>query len=269
MKLLNFKPISKFFTSSEHALSNPDPKVLFSKLLADSKINIAPELPNLPLKLNSKDYLKIFSSHIHGSINSFNYNSSELTILGTQYESTPIKNIYKILSATKPDIVYLQIRPEVFLTNFRINPKEGGKFQKLTYLKQLVRSGREVMPNLKYYKKIENELKENNVFTTGELDLKIFGLNYKEFKARERIPNKTIATIAFFCEERNIPIVLCDMPDLVFRQSIANSLTLFQLQSILSSCSKEIVFHPDLSPINPMKMACLLYPEVFLEKSDK
>lgn len=269
MKLLNFKPFSKFFTSSEHALSNPDPKLLFSKLLSGSKINIAPELPNLPLTLTSKDYQKIFSSHVHGSIDSFNYNTSELTILGTQYETTPIKNIYKILSASKPDIVYLQIRPEIFLTNFRINPKENGKFKKLTYFKQLVRSGREVMPNLNYYKKIENELKDNNVFTTGDLDPKVLQIKYKDYKARERIPNRTIATIAFYCEERNIPIVLCDMPDLVFRQSIANSLTLFQLQSILASCSKEMMFHPDLSPRNPMKMANLLYPEVFLEKSDK
>jgi hypothetical protein len=272
MKLFKSKFFSKycFSSSNSNSLGNPDPTILFSNILSDSKINIAPPLPDsLPLNLIGKDYQKFFSSNIHGSINSINYKSSELIILGTQYETTPTKNIYKILTACNPDIVYLQIRPELFLRNFRINPKIDEKFKKIAYFKQLVRMGREVMPSQKYYQKIENYLLKNNVFTTRDLDPKALSVKYKEYKAREGIPNKTIAAIAYYCEEKKIPIVLCDLPDLVFRQSIVNSLTLYQLQSILTSSSKELIFHPDLSPQTPMKMAQLLYPDVFLNKTDK
>ena len=59
------------------------------------------------------------------------------------------------------------------------------------------------------------------------------------------------------------------MPETVYRQNIANSLTLLQLQNIFTHCSRELALYPDLKPQTPFTMACLLYPEIFVKPTDK
>jgi hypothetical protein len=40
---------------------------------------------------------------------------------GSDYEGIPMKNIYKALNLVRPDIVLLQMRPDLLLDNFKFD----------------------------------------------------------------------------------------------------------------------------------------------------
>lgn len=91
---------------------------------------------------------------------------------------------------------------------------------------------------------------------------------YKPFDCQERLSLEAITVASLFGEDRKIDIVLGDIPEIVYRQNIANSLTLLQLQNIFTECSRELAYHPDLKPQTPYTIACLMYPEIFLKPID-
>lgn len=128
------------------------------------------------------------------------------------------------------------------------------------------------MPSLEMRNKIKKELIENNIFTKNieESPEKINKIKkFKNILNFERLSPEAMATSSFYAELTNIPIFLGDIPELVFRENIANSFTLMQLQNVFTHTSREIALYPDLNPQTPLNMAFYLYPDIFLQPSDK
>ena len=65
-----------------------------------------------------------------------------------------MKNMYKAMTVAKPDLVMVQVSPDLLLDNFEQYPEkhtseDGWVFDEQAYLKQLVRNGTDVYPSLK------------------------------------------------------------------------------------------------------------------------
>ena len=121
------------------------------------------------------------------------------------------------------------------------------------------------MPSYEMYVSLTEELKKSGI--SPEVNSETYK-KYKPYELKERLSMEAIGTICLYAERHGINIVLGDSPEIVYRQNIANSLTLLQLQNILTHCAREIALYPDLKPQTPLTVANLLYPEVFLQLTD-
>ena len=92
--------------------------------------------------LKKIEYESIMKKNPAGRVNIFDYKNTRFTLVGTQYEFIPPKNLYKILLYTKPSIIVLQARPDQILKKFNINPtNQEKKFSNRKYFSQLLRKG--------------------------------------------------------------------------------------------------------------------------------
>jgi hypothetical protein len=84
-----------------------------------------------------------FSHDYLGKVNVFEYKNTKFTLVGTEYQQLPIKNLYKLLSYTKPSIMLLQLRPDQILKSIDIAPKneKTAKFSNRGYFSQIVHPG--------------------------------------------------------------------------------------------------------------------------------
>ncbi|KRX06902.1 hypothetical protein PPERSA_11547 [Pseudocohnilembus persalinus] len=230
--------------------------------------------------LTHSDYAHFQKQNKYGKVNILNYKNSKITMVGTQYQFLPIKNIYKILRHSKPDVICLQVRPDQILNNFVVNIKnpETGYFSSSRYFKQIQKDGFEIMPSSQHRKRILQDLQKNNIFVSqiqnkDEQHYQNYQQQikkqYKPYQHKERLSLDTIATASFYAERNNIPLILMDLPEIVFRQEIANQNTVMQLQQLFTKCARLIAREPDLKPHTPLSMAFQLYPQIFLEKSDQ
>jgi len=223
----------------------------------------------LEFQLKKKDYLSFMRENPNGRVNIFNYKETKFTLVGSQYEFLPIKNIYQILSYSKPDVVLLQVKPDQILENFKIllKKEKNQKFSSTKFFSQCLRPAEEIMPSNEYREKISTNLQKIKIYLSD--DQPVHEKNYKEYEIHDRLSMDAIATACFYCEIHNVPLVLCDVPELVFRQHFVNTKTLMQLQNIFTKCCRELALYPDYQPQTPLNMGYHLYPELFLEKSDK
>lgn len=200
-------------------------------------------------QLTRKDYNDFMEKNPNGRVNIFNYNDTKITLVGAQYEFLPIKNLYQILNYSKPDILLLQIKPDQILKKLKIFvTKEGSKkiFSNTRYFSQCLRKPEEIMPSPEYRSKIIKTLEENKIYLSKEP--KSSENQYKPYEILDRISMDAIATACLFCEINKIPLVLCDIPELAYRQHFTNTKTLMQLQNIFTKCSRELALYPDLQP---------------------
>ena len=123
------------------------------------------------------------------------------------------------------------------------------------------------MPSDNLRRDVNEELMKSGIFVDEASDLP--NKKFKPYSHQERLNLKSIATACFYAENNNLNVILGDVPEIVYRQNIANSLTLLQLQNIFTHCSREIAMYPDLMPQTPFTIACYHYPEIFLRPSDK
>ena len=72
--------------------------------------------------------------------------------IGADYENFEVKNLYKSLNLVKPDVIVLQVRPDLVLEN-DFKYLEGNATDTASeeekYLKQITRPGFELYPNTK------------------------------------------------------------------------------------------------------------------------
>lgn len=92
---------------------------------------------------------------------------------------------------------------------------------------------------------------------------------FKPYTHNERLNDEAIGVACLYAENNKMDVILGDIPETVYRQNIANSLTLLQLQNIFTHCSREIALYPDLQPQTPFTIACYHYPEIFLRPIDR
>jgi len=76
----------------------------------------------------------------------FEYKNTKFTLIGTDYQHIPTKNLYKLLSFSKPSIILLQLRPDQVLKSIDLEPKneKTGKFSNRLYFSQLMHPGNNI-----------------------------------------------------------------------------------------------------------------------------
>ena len=123
-----------------------------------------------------------------------------------------------------------------------------------------------MMPSLEHRERVNDDLLKNGILVDNiQLSDPI---RYKPYELYERVSTLAASIASFYGEAKGVDIILGDLPEIVYRQNIANSLTLLQLQNIFTHCSRELALYPDIQPHTPFTMACLLYPEIFLKPTD-
>ncbi|KAM3140761.1 hypothetical protein pb186bvf_007166 [Paramecium bursaria] len=204
--------------------------------------------------LQNEDYFNYMRKHPNGKVHIFKYQGVQFTLSGSNWETVPNKNIYKLLLNSMPDLIMLQIRPDHILRNFDI--RYTGSSTK--YVESLIRSAYEIMPT-GYANKISEELQ-----------IKInFKDEYMPYQLNERIQLDQIATACHYGIRNNIPILLVDLPDKIFRQSLVNQMTIPQLNQIFEKCSQMVPLYPDLQPQTPLNVGYNIFPDIFLQRSDQ
>ncbi|KAL4498407.1 hypothetical protein ABPG72_013213 [Tetrahymena utriculariae] len=237
---------------------------------------------DIDYKFSNQQYIDSFNAYKHGRVNVFDYKDTHMTLVGTNYHNLPLKNIYKLLTNTQPDLILLQIRPDQLLDNFKIctNSSETGYFSSTLYAQQVIRTGFEVMPRANLRLQIKKNLKENNILLASikERDQDYYQNVYKktilesknkDYYHLERLSDEAIAVACFYAERNNIPVVLVDQPEQIFRQNIANTHTLMQLQNAFTRAARYLGQNPDTNPQTPLAMSYQIFPELFLSASDK
>ena len=122
------------------------------------------------------------------------------------------------------------------------------------------------MPSAEFREKVNDELLKSGILVDSKDEEN--QIRYKPYELYERVSTLAAAIASYYGEAKDIDVILGDAPEFVYRQNIANSLTLLQLQNIFSHCSRELALYPDVQPQTPFSMACLLYPEIFVKPTD-
>lgn len=76
-----------------------------------------------------------------------NHKNVQLTLLSSSFSSSDVAGMYKTIQKIKPDLVLVQLRPDLLLSDFNLLPKRNNVFSDRLYWKQLLRSPFEVMPS--------------------------------------------------------------------------------------------------------------------------
>lgn len=67
--------------------------------------------------------------------------------------------MYKSIQKIKPDLVLVQVRPDLLLSDFDLVPKKKGVFSDRQYFKQLLRSPFEVMPSFQMREYVSKKIR--------------------------------------------------------------------------------------------------------------
>ena len=220
-------------------------------------------------QIQESDYKEIIKKSPFGGFTNFSYKNSNFSITGCNYEHIPLENIYKSVLYTKPDIIFLCIRPDELLSKFFLNLKnpKTGKFSNRKYVNQLKMTNNNFLPGKTFeneiFKITKNSFLKNKEITDEEqIDQKT------NFFSTEKIPNKILSILSLYSKINKIPLILSEMPDIIFRQIIINKLTICQMREILKQCTYKMVLNPDITPSTPLNFAYTLFPNIFQNPND-
>lgn len=98
---------------------------------------------------------------LEGSLSEGRKREANAIFIGADYENFEVKNLYKSLNLVKPDVVVLQVRPDLVLENdFKY---VGGAIDEAKYLSQITRPGIDLYPNSKLVTYIQKQLMKQGV----------------------------------------------------------------------------------------------------------
>jgi hypothetical protein len=83
------------------------------------------------------------------------------------------------------------------------------------------------MPSEDIREEVNDHLLKNHVLVDRKVEKS--SKRYKPYQHYERLSLEAIGTACFYAENKGIQVVLGDQPEIVYRQNIANSMTLMQL----------------------------------------
>ena len=223
-------------------------------------------------QIEESDYKEIIKKSPFGGFSNFIYKDTNFSITGCNYEHIPLENIYKSTLYTKPDVIFLSIRPDEILSDFYLNLRnpKNGKFSQRKYFDQLKMNSNNFLPNKIFENEILNLTKKtflkNKVVFEQEQQEQI---GQKEnFFSTEKIPNKIFSILSLYSKINKASLILSEMPDIIFRQIIINKLTICQMREILKKSTYKMVLNPDITPSTPLNFAYTIYPNIFQNPND-
>ena len=142
--------------------------------------------------------------------------ASNVILVGADFEEFKVKNLYKSLNVIKPDLVMMQVRPDLVLDKFKNYEDEVLiENRDQNYAQQITRQGFELYTNTKLVRYINKELKRGGVIlpkspmgqTEEAYENKVSQVKLyedftlgKHFTNTHRLTSEIIATTALWAE---------------------------------------------------------------------
>lgn len=228
--------------------------------------------PKEGFALTKADYSRLQSKAAgKGKANVVTYKGSQVSFISTSFEGLALAKLWGLLQASRADIVIVQARPDL-LPNFSIKDVGPDK-----YASQLYKRPWEIMPSPEYRDQVMKDLEllgqpvqlSKDVSDEYKIELR------EAIRARRNntivsdcLDQTTIAAVATYCESKGIDALIGEIPDIIHRLHLANTLTRYHLSNLLDFSSKELVYNKNLLPATPWNAAHYLFPEYMTRPSD-
>ena len=221
--------------------------------------------------VDQENYMNYLAKNPVGTYEVFKHKNRQIKIMGFNYSNMLSGNLWKLMLLSQCDVILLAARPDLLLKDFKLNvknPKTKG-FSNRLYYNQLELDPSEILTN----KETEDRIaKHIDTFFLSNKPHKIQSSensrtldNYICF---DKLTNEAFSTATLFAKRKSVPIVLADMPDILYREHIANPLTVAQFKQLFSEATIETVINPDLQPETPLNANLSRLPEFTLQPTD-
>jgi hypothetical protein len=94
-------------------------------------------------------------------------------------------------------------------------------------------------------------------------------LIYQPINSIDGVTDETLGIIAYFAEIQGLNVVLGEIPEIIHKLIIANSMSRLQLSYMLKGTGREAIYYPDYNPNTPWGLGSKLFPELLVQPSDK
>lgn len=200
------------------------------------------------------------------------------------------------MTISKPDVLFVQHKPDRLLEEFKYLPKSlvsghdikfadyGGdknlkfEFDIETYINQLVVSGHQIFSSYENYTSVLKSLNKSGMFiqkrakgeSEEEYDERISAIKeYGILDTRERISADAMTTVGLWAQSHNKPIFLSDIPDYLYRKNIARNEGLLEMRELLTESCMDVIMDPKIEPQIPYFGAVHRCPDILFHYSDR
>lgn len=217
------------------------------------------------------EYEEYFMNHPQGSLSMFKHRDKQIKLFGFGNTGITLESIWKTLLLSKPDVILLPVRPDRFLNDFQLNyenPKTKA-FSNRLYYSQLELNPRDIEINKEVEERVTSLIDKKFLSTAiAEGGKTTEGLTKEYYTCTDKLTEDVLALVILFAKRKGIPIVLADMPEIIYKQKFCNTFTIAQLRQIFEGSVKEMAINPDITPQTPLNMNLRSMPEFSLQSSD-
>jgi len=225
----------------EHSGRTYTPQVMPYKKDAEMSLLVKGE----DFRLDRQIYLDYIHNSREGDVTYKRHNDVNVVFIGPDYHKytlDKVKNLYKVLSLAKPDLVMVQHKPDRLIDDFKFDEKPKMQFDIDSYINQLVVNGHQIVTSYKQQKLVSRHLSRSGIFVKArypdETELEYAERieemkEYPELEYNERINDISMTTIGLWAQSHNKNIILSDIPDYVFRRQIARHESLIEMRDLL------------------------------------
>jgi len=203
--------------------------------------------------LSRQQYKSYLQECEHGDAQLFTFpkSNTKLYLISSAISSFNPKRFYQLLNKVRPDLLLLQISPFSEVKNSSIieNPEI------------LINSSENILPSEEIYYSIRKHLLSRGMLI-GEQQLP----NKYNILHSHRLSKLLQALTSMWAVRNNVRIALIDIPEMTYKQIIANSLSLREFQNIFDTIAIE---HGVDDKFSLYETAIRCFPDVFLFFSDK
>lgn len=260
------------------------PKNYLNTKFSDIMQHIQPQVPNTPasitksITIRSQDfsitqdgYASYFSKYPAGSFESFKHKDKQIKTMGFNYTNMGLGTLWKMMLLSQPDVILIAAKPDLMLKEFRLNVKnpKTQAFSNRLYYQQLEVDPMDVICN----QDTENEVaKYIDTFFLSNVPARIKNAeNSKTHSIYNNIDKMTAQVLSLavlFAKRKSVPLVLADLPDILYREHFTNPLTVAQFKQMFVESSIESALNPDTQPSTPLNLNLARMPEFGLQLSD-
>lgn len=91
---------------------------------------------------------------------------------------------------------------------------------------------------------------------------------FRPFTSTDALDLESLASVSYYSEVTGVPLVLGEIPEIVHKLGLANSMTRLQLSNMLNLAGKECVYRPEIRPLTPWMAAQAVFPDIVTAPSD-
>ncbi|CAI2363835.1 unnamed protein product [Moneuplotes crassus] len=248
-------------------------------------------------RLDRDTYLEYIHTSRNGDITYKTYKGAQILFIGPDYHSlagTRLKDLYKTLTLAKPNVLFVQQKPDRFLDEMKYLPTKTKKndifiedygkeqikveFDIETYINQLVIEGHQLFASHESYNRVVRDLNKAGIFVQKRLkdeSEEAYQLRVEEMKeygimdTRERISADSMTAIGLWASSHQKPIILADIPDYLHRKNIARSEGVSEMRELLKEGCSDVILDPKIYPQKPYFGAVHRCPDIMFHYGDR